>query len=109
MRVPSSIDEAPQEIRVLFAQAREGNLTPIDFCKALNPYVTSRAQKMLYIRDAFGLPLEQAKRVLIKAEYGSTETWGEEMGRVVDELSTDFDGSKDINELESATKRDEPA
>jgi hypothetical protein len=90
MLVPSSMNEAPQEVQTLFAQAGEGRITPIDFCKALDQHGISHVQKLLYIRDAFGLRLEQAKAVLIEAEYGSVDIWSEEMGRAINELSSEI-------------------
>jgi len=59
--------------KFLFARVRRGEMKPIDFCLALDRHGLTHVEKMLCIRDAFGLPLEQAKTVLIKAEYGSAE------------------------------------
>jgi hypothetical protein len=99
MPILSSMDEAPKEFRFLFAQAANGSITPIEFCKALDGYGISEVQKLLYLRDAFGLPLEQAKRVLIETEYGSVDAWSEGVCQDIDGLSSAIEDSDGISNL----------
>lgn len=87
-----------QEIDFLFAQAREGKLTPLEFCKALNRFGFDHTQRMLYVRNIFGLPLEQAKKVLLEADGRSIETWTEEMEDVISELPSNLKDPDDASE-----------
>jgi hypothetical protein len=84
-----SVDALPREIQVLFEHAHAGDITPADFCKALDQHGVPGSLKMLYTRDAFGLPLEKAKEIVIQNEYGSLESWGKEMGDAIEGLSAD--------------------
>lgn len=84
--------EVPQEVKGLFAQASEGDITPVEFCKELDRYGITHVQKLLYIRDAFNLSLEQAKRILIEVEYGSVDTWAKEMSNAIENLSPEEAG-----------------
>lgn len=82
--------EKPEEIRQLFSRAQAGNIAPTDFCRALCENEVTGALSMLYIRDAFGLPLDKAKELVLKTYYGSVEAWADEMSSAVDELETEL-------------------
>lgn len=86
-----------QEIDVLFAQAHDGALTPIEFCKALDQHGVNLTRKMIFLRDAFGLPLEQAKKIVLEADGRSIKSWADEMGNVIDELSSPLNSPDDSN------------
>lgn len=79
--------EVPQEVKGLFARASEGHITPVEFCKELDRYEITHVQKLLYIRDAFNLSLDHAKRILIEVEYGSVDTWSKKLSNAIKELS----------------------
>lgn len=87
-----------QKIDLLITQAREGKFTPLEFCKALNRLGINHAQRMLYVRDVFDLPLEQAKKVVLEADSVSIEAWTDEIGDVINDLSTN------LNDLDDASK-----
>lgn len=70
-----------QNLDSLLSQAREGKFTPMEFCKALDRLGIDHTQRMLYVRDVFGLPLERAKKVIFEADGGSIEAWAEENRR----------------------------
>lgn len=89
-----SVNELPQEIQVLFARARASDISPTDFCRALAQHGVSDSLKMLYTRDAFGLPLEKAKETVIQIEYGSLDCWEKEMGDAIEGLSADSEPKK---------------
>ena len=76
-----------QEIELLVSQAREGKLTPIEFCRELDRLGIHHTQRMLYVRDVFDLPLEQAKRVVLEADGTSIEAWTDEIDEVINDLS----------------------
>lgn len=76
-----------QEIGLLVSQAREGKFTSVQFCKALERLAVNHTQRMLYVRDAFGLSLEQAKRVVLEADGGSIEAWTQDIGDVINDVS----------------------
>lgn len=86
-----------QEIDLLLSQAREGKFTPIEFCKGLEQLGINHTQRMLYIRDVFGLPLEQAKKVVLEADGESIEAWTEEIGDVINDLSTNLNDPDDAS------------
>jgi peptide subunit release factor RF-3 len=86
-----------QQIDFLVSQAREGKFTPIEFCKALDQLGINHTQRILYVRDVFDLPLDQAKRVLLEADGRSIEAWSEEMGDVINELSTNMNDPDDTS------------
>jgi hypothetical protein len=48
-----------------------------------------------YVRDIFGLPLEQAKKVVVEADGISIESWTEEIGEVINNLSTNLKDADD--------------
>jgi RHS repeat-associated protein len=50
---------------------------------------------MLYVRDVFGLPLEEAKKVVVEADGTSIEAWTDEIGEVIDNLSTNLKDADD--------------
>ena len=79
-----------QEMALLLTQAREGKFTPMEFCKALDRLGINHIQRMLHVRDVFGLPLEQAKKVVLEADDGSIEGWTEEIGDAINTLSTNL-------------------
>jgi len=82
--------EKPAEIQLLFSRAQAGNIDQIDFCRALSEYGVPGALSMLYIRDAFGLPLDRAKELVLKTYYGSIEAWADEISNAADALETDL-------------------
>jgi hypothetical protein len=79
-----------QEIDLILSQAREGKITPMEFCKALDRLGVSHTQRMLFVRDVFGLPLEQAKKLILEADGVSIEAWTEEIGDVVNGFATNL-------------------
>lgn len=90
-----SLEEAPKEVQELVAAARNSNITPIDFCRELTRLGIQGPIKIWYVRDAFGLPLAQAKKLVIEFDYGSVEAWAEGIVPAIDELviEADEDGS----------------
>lgn len=84
-----------QQVDLFISQAREGKLTPIELCKALDRLGIHHAQRMLYVRDVFGLSLEQAKKLILEADGVSVEAWSEEIVKVINDLSTNL---KDIDD-----------
>jgi hypothetical protein len=86
-----------QQIDLLVSQAREGKFTPIEFCKALDRLGTDHTKRMLYVRDVFGLPLEQVKKVVLEADGVSVEAWAEEIGKVVNDLPTNLKDADDAS------------
>ena len=79
-----------EEIALLITQAREGKFTPMEFCNALDRLGINPTQRMLYVRAALSLPLEQAKKVVLEADGASSEVWTEAIGDVITDLSTDL-------------------
>lgn len=86
-----------QQLDLLISQAREGKFTPIEFCKALDRLGIHHTQRMLYVRDVFGLPLEQAKKHVLEADGVSDEAWSEEIGKVINDLSTNLKDADDAS------------
>ena len=86
----------PQKIDLIVSQAREGKLSAIEFCKALDRLGIHHTQRMLYVRDIFGLPLEQTKKLVLEAD-GSVEAWTEEIGEVINDLSTNLMDADDAS------------
>lgn len=70
-----SKEPRPSELEILFKQAREGLIGPMQFYRELQQQDIGGARAMMYIRDAFDLPLEAAKGIVIETEYGSIENW----------------------------------
>lgn len=83
-----SLHEAPKEVQELVARAREGSITPLDFCQELKRLGIEGPMKILYVRDAFGLPLAEAKKLVIEFDYGSVEAWAERIVPAIDELAS---------------------
>jgi hypothetical protein len=75
-----------EDVRSLFTSARENRISPLAFCRSLAELGVNGALAMLYVRDAFGLPLETAKALVIEAQHGSVESWATEIGDAIDEL-----------------------
>jgi len=86
-----------QQIDLLVSLAREGKFTPIEFCNALDRLGITHTQRMLYVRDVFGLPLEQAKNLVLEADGGSVDAWTEEIGKVINDLSTNLKDADDAS------------
>ena len=86
-----------QQTDLLVSQAREGKFTPIEFCKALDRLGIHHTQKMLYVRDVFGLPLEKVKKLVLEADGVSVEAWTEEIGQVINDLSTNLKNADDAS------------
>jgi hypothetical protein len=89
-----SLEQAPKEVRELVARAQSGNLTPFDFCKELAHFGIEGPIKMFYIRDAFGLPLEEAKKIAIQYDYGSVEAWVEKLIPAIEDLASELDDTE---------------
>lgn len=81
-----SESNVPNGLKALFTDAREGRIRPPDFCHALAGLGVKGPLAMLYVRDAFGLPLETAKEIVIAAQHGSVDSWAEEIKNAIDEL-----------------------
>ena len=81
-----SVNDLPENIKLLFASARENKVSPPDFCRALAGLGVKGALAMFYVRDAFNLPLEKAKALVIETEHGSVESWAQDVGDAIDEL-----------------------
>ena len=86
-----------QQIDLLVSQAREGKFTPIEFCKALDRLGIHHTKRMLYVRDLFGLPLEEAKKLVLEADGVSVEDWTEKVGEVIKDLSTNLKDADDAS------------
>lgn len=71
------------------------DISPADFCRALAQHGVSDSLKLLYTRDAFGLPLEKAKETVIQLEYGSLDCWEKEMGDAIEGLPADSEPKKE--------------
>jgi len=69
--------EIPDEAKTLFASAEAGEITPKDFCAALEALGISGVRAMFYVSRAFDLPLEAAKTLIIENEYGSSDAWAD--------------------------------
>lgn len=89
-----SLEQTPKEVQELIVRAQSGAITPLDFCKALAHLGIEGPIKMFYIRDAFGLSLEEAKRITIQHDYGSVEAWAEKLSPAIDELASELDDLK---------------
>lgn len=89
-----SLEQAPKEVQELVARAKSGNMTPLDFCKDLAHLGIEGPIKMFYVRDAFGLPLEEAKKITIQYDYGSVEAWAEKLSPAIDKLASELDDPK---------------
>ena len=90
-----SLEEAPREIQELVSLARKGDIAPPNFCKELARLGVEGPMKIFYLRDAFSLPLREAKRLAIEFDYGSVEAWAEEILPAIDEQSSEFDDPKE--------------
>lgn len=82
-------NELPEEIQAVFQRAHAGDISPAEFCNILAEHRITGPMKMLYVRDAFDLPLEKAKEIVLQADHGSDEAWAKEMSRAIDELPSD--------------------
>ncbi len=82
--------EKPEEIQLLFSRAQANKINPTDFCQVLCENGVTGALSMLYIRDAFGLPLDRAKELVLKIYYGSVEAWADEISSAADALETEL-------------------
>jgi len=76
------------EVKALFAAARNGEMTPRDFHQALSKLGVGGALSMLYVRDAFEIPLDQAKALVLEAEPES-ENLAKELEKAVDYLEAE--------------------
>jgi hypothetical protein len=86
-----SLKEAPDAVQELVGSARKGNITPLNFCQELTRLGIEGPIKMFYVRDAFGLPLEEAKKLVIEYDYGSVDAWGEQLMAAIDELASEVE------------------
>lgn len=84
------VNELPEEIQALFELARARDISPAEFCSALAEHQVTGPMKMLYIRDAFDIPLERAKEIVLQADHGSVENWAKEMSSAIDELPPEY-------------------
>lgn len=89
-----SLEQAPKEVQELIVRAQSGNMSPLEFCKELVGLGINGPIKIFYIRDAFGLPLEEAKRVAIEFDHGSVEAWEEKLISAIDEVAPELDDPK---------------
>jgi hypothetical protein len=90
-----SLEESPKEVQELVSLARKGGIAPHDFCKELARLGVEGPMKMFYLRDAFRLPLKEAKRLAIEFDHGSVEAWAEEILPAIDELSSESEDPKE--------------
>lgn len=82
--------EKSKEIQLLFSRAQAGEIGPTEFCRELSEKGISEALSMLYLREAFGLPLDKSKELVVKTYYGSVEAWADEMSDALDGLETEL-------------------
>lgn len=76
--------EMPDEAKQLFVSAQAGELTPKEFCLRLKEMGITGLTAMFYMAEAFKLPLEVAKTIIIEDEYGSAEAWAEHLNDVME-------------------------
>lgn len=83
-----SFEEAPAEVRELLARSRSEERDPKEVCRELTRLGVNSALQMMYLRDGLGLPLAQAKRVVVSGDEPNDD-WVEEVSRAVSEVVVD--------------------
>ncbi|MEK6300447.1 MAG: hypothetical protein AABO41_06965 [Acidobacteriota bacterium] len=74
------------EIKALFERARLRTITIADFCGELTGQGVNPIEHVLYVREAFGITLEEANRICTELEYGSVDNWADQMSDALDSL-----------------------
>jgi hypothetical protein len=78
------------EIEALDNRARRKEITIPDYCRDLDKLGVDQIEHMLYVHRAFGLSLGEAKRICIELEYGSIDTYADEMCEVIDQIANEM-------------------
>ena len=77
----------PKELQGLMESAQRGEVSPIDYYKALTSSGLGDFEAIVSLMDTFGWSYDQAKELAISSEYGSTEPWAKDLCNAIDEVS----------------------
>ncbi|HEY6333981.1 MAG TPA: hypothetical protein VI756_31985 [Blastocatellia bacterium] len=89
--VPYDLENLLKVAGGLFEAGRAGDITPHQFCKLLTDRGVTGPEKIMYIHETFGIPIEVSKGIWLDADYqGGQGRYWEDLCVAIDDASKEL-------------------